>query len=93
METFSHEKVEEMKRDWIDQYVTVKPEQLELKRFGGKVGRVITVNWNGKALVDFADGAWYDINPQFLVRADPAEAKAKYDPKANSAQPIPEKQG
>jgi hypothetical protein len=85
--------VEELKRDWIDQYVTVQLEQLELKRFGGKVGRVITVNWNGKAIVDFSDGAWYDINPQFLLRVDPAEGKAKYDAKANSAQPIPDKQG
>lgn len=93
METVSNAKVEELKRDWIDQYVTVQPEQLELKRFGNKVGRVITVNWNGKAIVDFADGAWYDINPHFLCRVDPAEGKTKYDPKANSAQPIPDKQG
>ena len=36
---------------------------------------------------------WYDIGPDFLTRVDAAGAKAKFDPKANSAQPHPEKQG
>jgi hypothetical protein len=72
----------------------VNAERPELKRFAGLVGRVITVNWNNKAVVDFADGGWYDITPaaEFLTKVDPAEAIGKYDPKANSAQPIPEKQ-
>ncbi len=86
---------EQLKREWTDQYVTVNADRPELKRFAGKVGRVITVNWNNKAVVDFADGAWYDISAseEFLKKVDAAEAKGKYDPKANSAQPIPEKQG
>jgi hypothetical protein len=55
---------------------------------------VITVNYNGKALVDFQDGGWYDIPAaaQYLIRIDAADGKTKYDPKANSAQPIPDKQ-
>ncbi len=73
----------------------VKPERPELQRFAGVVGRVVTVNYNGKAVIDFQDGGWYDItaSEEFLNKLDAAEAKAKYNPKANCAQPIPEKQG
>ena len=85
---------EALKREWTDQYVTVKPERPEVQRFAGIVGRVVTVNWNNKAVIDFQDGGWYDIaaTSEVLTKLDPAEAKAKYDAKANSAQPIPEKQ-
>ena len=87
--------IEDLKRAWTDQYVTVKPDAPELQRFAGIVGRVVTVNWNGKAIIDFQDGGWYDITASeaYLTRVDSAEAKAKFDAKANSAQPYPEKQG
>ena len=49
-------KQEATRREWTDQYVEVNPDRPELKRFAGIVGRVVTVNWNGKALVDFQDG-------------------------------------
>jgi hypothetical protein len=86
---------EALKREWTDQYVKVNPERPELKRFADIVGRVVTVNFNNKAVIDFQDGGWYDITPstEYLTRLDPAEVKAKFDVKANSAQPIPEKQG
>jgi hypothetical protein len=86
---------EELTREWTDQYVTVKPDCLELQRFAGIIGRVVTVNWNGKALIDFQDGGWYDItaSAEYLTKVDAAEAKAKFDAKANSAQPYPDKQG
>ncbi len=66
----------------------------ELARFDGIVGRVVTVNYNGKAVIDFQDGGWYDItaSDDCLVKVDPAEAKAKYK-NVNSAQPLPDKQG
>jgi hypothetical protein len=84
---------EKLKREWMDQFVEVGPERAELRRFQGIVGRVITVNHNNKALVDFQDGGWYDIAPDCLRKLDPETAKTKYNAKANSAQPIPEKQG
>ncbi len=82
-----------VKEQWTDQYVMVKPERPELARFAGVVGRVVTVNFNGKALIDFQDGGWYDItaSEEFLTRLSPEEGKAKYK-NVNSAQPIPEKQ-
>jgi hypothetical protein len=84
-----------LKREWTDQYVEVNPDRPELKRFVGIVGRVVTVNQNNKALVDFQDGGWYDISAseEYLRKLDPAAAKAKYKADVNSAQRIPEKQG
>ena len=86
---------EELKREWTDQFVEVNPERPELKRFVGIVGRVVTVNFNNKAVIDFQDGGWYDItaSSEYLRKLDPTEAKAKFNAAANSAQPIPEKQG
>src|SRR5207249_6908436 len=86
---------EQLKNEWVDQYVEVNAERPELKRFAGIVGRVVTVNYNLKAVIDFQDGGWYDINASADCpkKLDPAEAKTKNNDKANSAQPIPEKQG
>jgi len=94
METLSPARLEALRAEWTDQYVRANVDRPELKRFGDRVGRVVTVNWNGKALVDFSDGGWYDITAStlHLHKLDPAEGKAKHDPKVNSAQPFPEKQ-
>jgi uncharacterized protein with von Willebrand factor type A (vWA) domain len=87
-------KQDELRKHWMDQYVKVNEARPELKRFAGIVGRVITVNYNGKAIVDFQDGGWYDItaSDDYLTKLDPAEAQPKYK-NVNSAQVIPEKQG
>ncbi len=89
----SFELNENLKQEWTDQYVEVDATRPELKRFEGKVGRVVTVNWNNRCLVDFADGAWYDIAPSFLRKVESDEAKKKYDATANTAQPLPSRQG
>jgi hypothetical protein len=88
-------KIEELKRIWTDRLVRVNSDHPELKRFEGKIGRVVTVNWSGKALVDFADGAWYDIpaDDSHLISIPSEEAQGKYDPTFNCAQPHPERQG
>src|SRR5271157_4644030 len=86
---------EVLKREWTDQYVEVNTERPELRRFAGLVGRVVTVNCNNKALVDFQDGGWYDIaaSEDCLRKLDPEVARVKYEATANSAQPYPAKQG
>lgn len=91
----SYEEAEELKRTWTDRYVRVKPAHAEYARFEGQVGRVVTVNYGGKALVDFADGAWYDIpaTEEYLELVSEEEAKGKYDATANSAQKVPTRQG
>lgn len=90
----SFAEAEELKRTWTDKFVRVKAGLPRYERFAGKVGRVVTVNYGGKALVDFADGAWYDIpaTAECLEVVPDEEAKGKYDPTANSAQKLPGRQ-
>jgi hypothetical protein len=86
-------RLESLRREWTDLYVEVNAERPELARFKGIVGRVVTVNWNHKAVVDFQDGGWYDISAsEDCLRKLDASASSKYK-NENSAQPIPEKQG
>ena len=87
-------RVDQLRANWSDQFVTVKAGMRDdLKRFEGRVGRVITVNYSGRAVVDFADGAWYDIADfeNVLVEANDDEKKT-YDSTVNSAQKIPQRQ-
>ncbi len=102
MNTVTMERCEQLRREWTDQFVKVNPNRPELRRFVKKhdkpdedlIGRVITVNYNGKAVIDFQDGGWYDItaSDECLIKVPAAQARAKFDFKANTAQPIPEKQ-
>lgn len=91
----SAEETEALKRAWTDKFVRVKPGHAEYARFAGKVGRVVTVNFGGKAIVDFADGAWYDLpaTDAYLEVVPPEAAKDRYDATANSAQKLPTRQG
>ena len=86
--------IDALKAEWTDQFVKVIPVRPELKRFEGRIGRVVTVNWTGKALIDFADGGWYDItaSAEVLTKVTADDAKGKFDPAANSAQPVPARQ-
>src|SRR5205085_5670797 len=58
MDTLSPARLDALRAEWTDQFVRVNPHSPELQRFGETVGRVVTVNWNGKALIDFQDGGW-----------------------------------
>src|SRR6476660_10387234 len=90
------DKSEQMKRDFTDKYVQVDSARPELARFRDVVGRVKTVNMNGRALVEFDDyhlsTGWYDIAPEYLKVVDKppprdkkAEAKAKAEAKPAAA--------
>ncbi len=91
----TYDEAEELKRAWTDKFVRVRPGHAEYERFAGKVGRVVTMNYGGRAIVDFADGAWYDIpaTDAYLELMPAEEAKDKYDATANSAQKLPARQG
>ena len=85
-------RLERLRTEWTDQYVTVRADRPELTRFAGRVGRVVTVNYNARVIVDFADGAWYDLEPGHLIKVTDEAQRAKYNGKVNSAQPYPTKQ-
>jgi hypothetical protein len=95
MITPTPDQIDALKAEWTDQYVKVNATKPELARFATRVGRVVTVNWSGRAIIDFGDGGWYDItaSADCLTRVNADEAKGKYDPKANSAQPVPARGG
>ncbi|MGQ9504811.1 MAG: hypothetical protein ACUVQG_07350 [Thermogutta sp.] len=70
------ERLRNLRFEYEDQFVVVEGNRPELLRFKGKVGRVKTVNCNGRALVQFDSGAdrgWYDIDLDFLRVVDPPE--------------------
>lgn len=83
----------ELRQTWTDQYVTVSSDQSMLRRFAGKTGRVVTVNGSMKCIVDFQDGGWYDIAPEYLTRcSDQAASSKMYQSRKNSAQRLPVRQ-
>lgn len=68
------DQIEKMKREYTDKLVLVDASRPELARFRDVVGRVKTVNMNGRALVEFDEYhvniGWYDIDPAFLKVVD-----------------------
>jgi hypothetical protein len=89
------DQIEDLRRRWTDQLVVARTERPELARFAGRVGRVVTVNRGGKAIIDFGDGAWYDVPAAddwltSLAADDPR--RTSHDATANSAQPFPGRQ-
>lgn len=87
------EKVHELRRTWADRFVVIRaPSPAEWQRFAGKVGKVMTINYSGRAVVDFGDGGWYDVANFETVLELVADA-GNYDPSANSAQVLPIRQG
>jgi hypothetical protein len=88
------EQIERMKREYTDKYVVVDSTRPELARFRDVVGRVKTVNMNGRALVEFDEYhlniGWYDIAPEFLKVVDKPPPKAP-KPEAKKAPPAVKK--
>ena len=85
--------VEGWKSAWADKFVRVKTDLApELLRYEGQVGRVVTITYSGRALVDFADGPWTDI-ANFEAVLEVAADPGKFDATANSAQKFPARQG
>jgi len=76
----------QLQRQLTDKYVVVDAARPELKRFTGMTGVVKTVNFSGRALVQFDANnniGWFDIDPQFLKVIDaPLPKPAAKEPKA-----------
>src|SRR5262245_7519274 len=92
------DEMEQLKRRWTDKYVVVDEARPELRRFRGLTGTVKTVNFSGRALVQF-DGynniGWFDIDPKFLKVIDAPllkpEAKAEKKAAPKAEKPVAEK--
>jgi hypothetical protein len=64
--------LENLKKTFTGRTVTVEALRPELTRWANMSGRVIAINGNGRALVQFdgADQAFYDIDPEYLRIAE-----------------------
>jgi hypothetical protein len=60
--------LEKLRRLYVGKRVRVDARRPELVRLADLPGRVVTINGNGQALVQFegADQGWHDIAPEFL---------------------------
>jgi hypothetical protein len=66
----SPQDVEKLCQQYAGKQVFVDPQRPELARLANVSGRIVTINQNGRALVQFdgADSGWHDIDPTFLIR-------------------------
>jgi hypothetical protein len=64
----SPEELERLKQQYAGKRVLVDARRPELARLADVPGRVVTINCNGRALVQFEGpvSGWYDIDPEFL---------------------------
>jgi hypothetical protein len=64
----SAEEIERLKQQYAGKRVLVDAQRPELARLANVPGRVVAINHNGQALVQFegADQGWHDIDPAFL---------------------------
>jgi hypothetical protein len=62
------EELDRLRQQYAGQRVLVDARRPELARLAGVPGRVVAINQNGQALVQFdgADQGWHDIGPEFL---------------------------
>jgi hypothetical protein len=86
--------IERLKHELTDKYVIVTGDRPELARFDGYVGQVKTVNFSGRALVEFTgylnNPAWFDIDPVCLRIVDappPPDTLAKKAPRPATKMP------
>lgn len=71
-------RIDRLREGYDNKNVTVESDLAELARFKGQIGRVVTVNCNGRALVTFESGndrGRYDIELDFLKVVDKPAAK------------------
>lgn len=90
------ENIEKLQREWTDKYVVVDGSRPELRRFEGETGVVKTVNFTGKALVQFdgyhANIGWYDIDTQWLKIVDAPLPKPEKEEKKKAEKPAAKKE-
>jgi hypothetical protein len=64
----SPEAVDKLRAQYAGKRVLVDASRPELARLANVPGRVVTINCNGRALVQFEgpDPSWHDIDPAYL---------------------------
>jgi hypothetical protein len=64
--------IEQLRRQYTGRKVMIDGHRPEWARVAGKPGRVFTINYNGRALVQFegVNTTYYDIDPELLKVVD-----------------------
>lgn len=83
-----HERIEKLRQEYADKQVVVDGDRPELARFTARIGQVKTINFNGRALVEFDgdDRGWYDLELDYLKVVDQPEPK----PAPKEGRPVPQ---
>ncbi|GAB6186671.1 hypothetical protein [Thermopirellula anaerolimosa] len=81
------QRIANLRLEYSDRYVVVEGDRPELARFRGKVGRVQTINCNGRAVVQFegVDRSWYDLDLDYLKIVEPPKTDGAAKPAATAA--------
>lgn len=81
------QRIANLRLEYCDRYVVVEGDRPELARFRGRVGRVQTINCNGRAVVQFegVDRSWYDLDLDYLKIVE--APKTLNEPSATTAAP------
>jgi hypothetical protein len=88
--------IETLKKQYTDRYVVADASRAELARFKDMVGQIKTINWSGRALVQFdadSNRGWYDIDLGCLKVVDKPEPKAAAVKPAAAAKAVVKKDG
>lgn len=87
----NNQRIEKLKQQYTGQWVIVDVERPELAQLLGKPGRVKTVDFNGRALVQFegVDRSWHDVELDYLKVIDPPEPPKPRASPAPAEQPKP----
>ena len=87
------ERIEKLRQEYTGQRVTVDASRPELARFADAPAVVKTVNFNGRALIQFdgADRSWHDVGLDYLKVIDTIDEPQAEAAENESAATEPEK--
>ncbi len=85
------ERIEQLQQEYTDQYVIVEGGPPEMAQLRNRVGRVKTINMNGRALIQFegADKSRHDVELDYVKVVDkpePEPEKAASKPTTKGAE-------
>ncbi|MGQ9822280.1 MAG: hypothetical protein ACUVQK_10490 [Thermogutta sp.] len=81
------QRIASLRLEYSDRYVVVEGDRPDLARFRGRVGRVQTINCNGRAVVQFegVDRSWYDLDLDYLKIVEAPKTSSETPAAASAA--------
>ena len=81
------QRIEKLRQEYAGQTVMIDSDRPELARLKNILGQVRTVNFNGRALVEFdgPDRTWHDLELDYLKVIDKSESNGTETPASETA--------